>query len=87
MCKCTCIKVRVSMPEELVSSVKALAGASGFSQYVADAVEDRHRHDLLGELLDEFVAEHGPLDEDLVREAAKAWKDDEPEEDGRVAAG
>lgn len=79
MCKCTCVKVRVCMPEELVEAVRDLAGAGGFSQYVTDAVDRRHRHDLLGELIDELVAEHGPLDEELVRQATREWPDYEAE--------
>jgi hypothetical protein len=63
------------MPEELITAVRTLVGASGFSEYVTDAVERRHGHDLLGELIDELEAEHGPLDEVQVRRATMLWTD------------
>jgi len=57
MCTCTCVKVRVSMPEDLIDAVRDLVGANEFSQYVTEAVDRRHRHDLLGELIE--VTERG----------------------------
>src|SRR5215469_12941476 len=73
MCRCTCVKVSVQMPEELVAAVRTMAGASGFSEYVTEAVDRRHRHDLLGELIAELEAEYGPLDEAQVLRAARMW--------------
>lgn len=75
MCKCACVKVSVQMPEELVVAVRTLVGTGGFSEYVTEAVDRRYRHDLLGEWIEEFEAEHGPIDEELVRQAAKEWPD------------
>jgi hypothetical protein len=75
MCTCTCVKVKISMPEDLIEAVRARTGTKGFSQYVADAVARRHQHDLLGELIHYFEAEFGPIDEELVRQASREWPD------------
>jgi Arc/MetJ-type ribon-helix-helix transcriptional regulator len=72
-------KVSVSLPSELTEAIRARTGAGGFSRYVTDAVQDRIQHDLLGDLLDELEAEHGPIDEAGVREAMKEWPDYEGE--------
>jgi hypothetical protein len=79
MCRCTCIKIRVEMPDDHIEAVRQHVGPQGFSEYIVNAVEERHRHDLLGELIDELVAEYGPLDEELVRQAAREWPDYEDE--------
>jgi chloramphenicol 3-O-phosphotransferase len=68
-------KVSVSMPEELTEAVRARTGAGGFSRYVTEAVSREIRHDLLGDLLDEFEAEHGPVPEELVEQARREWPD------------
>src|SRR5215469_4418273 len=68
-------KVSVSMPEELAEAVRARTGAGGFSRYVTDAVEREIRHDLLGELIDEFEAKYGPIPQDLLDEAEREWPD------------
>lgn len=68
-------KVSVSLPSELTEAIRARTGPGGFSRYVSDAVQARIRHDLLGELLDELEAEHGPIDEAGVKEALKEWPD------------
>jgi hypothetical protein len=68
-------KVSVSMPEELTEAVRARTGVGGFSRYVTEAVSREISHDLLGELLDEFEAEHGPIPEELVEQARREWPD------------
>jgi hypothetical protein len=68
-------KVSVSMPEELADAVRTRTGAGGFSRYVTEAVSREIRHDLLGELLDEFEAEHGPIPEELIEQARREWPD------------
>lgn len=68
-------KVSVSLPSELTEAIRARTGAGGFSRYVTEAVQQRIRHELLGELLDELEAEYGPIDEEGVREAMKEWPD------------
>jgi hypothetical protein len=72
-------KVSVSMPEELAKAVRAKAGAGGFSRYVTDAVQEQIRLDLLDELIDEFEAKYGPVDEELVEQAMRKWPDYEDE--------
>src|SRR5215472_3811552 len=66
-------KVSVSMPEALAEAVRSRTGAGGFSRYVTEAVERELRHDLLGDLLDELEAEHGPVPQELLDEAAREW--------------
>jgi hypothetical protein len=72
-------KVSVSMPEELTEAVRTRTGAGGFSRYVTAAVQERISHDLLGDLIAEFEAEHGPIPEDLVEKAMREWPDGEDE--------
>jgi hypothetical protein len=68
-------KVSVSMPEELADAVRARTGAGGFSRYVTEAVSREIQHDLLGDLLDEFEAEYGPIPEELIEQARREWPD------------
>lgn len=77
MCICTCVKVSVTMPEELIEAVRSHVDNRRFSQYVTDAVAKRHAHDSLGELIDDLIAQYGPIDEELLREAAMLWPDGE----------
>jgi hypothetical protein len=72
-------KVSVSMPEELADAVRARTGAGGFSRYVSEAVQEQVRLDLLDDLIAGFEAEHGPIPEELVREAMREWPDYEDE--------
>jgi hypothetical protein len=72
-------KVSVSMPEELAEAVRARTGSGGFSRYVADAVDREIRHDLIGELVEEFEAIHGPIPQKLLDEASREWPDSETE--------
>jgi hypothetical protein len=68
-------KVSVSMPEELADAVRARTGAGGFSRYVTEAVDREIRHDLLGELIEELEARHGPVPQELLDEASREWPD------------
>ncbi len=72
-------KVSVSMPEELAEAVRARTGSGGFSRYVTEAVDREIRHDLLGELIDELEAIHGPVPQELLDEARREWPDYEAE--------
>jgi Post-segregation antitoxin CcdA len=61
-------KISVSLDEDLVSALEA-EGESLSAQInsaVREEVEQRHRRQLLGELLDRLDREHGPVDEALV---------------------
>lgn len=75
MCECTCVKVSVQMPEELITAVCGLVGTGGFSQYVTEAVDRRHRRELLGEWIEEFEAAHGPINAELMNQAVREWPD------------
>jgi Arc/MetJ-type ribon-helix-helix transcriptional regulator len=68
-------KVSVSLPGELIEAIRARTGVGGFSRYVAEAVQERIRLDLLDDLSAELEAEYGPIDEEGVREAMKEWPD------------
>jgi Arc/MetJ-type ribon-helix-helix transcriptional regulator len=68
-------KVSVSLPSELTEAIRARTGAGGFSRYVAEAIQERLRLDLLDDLSAELEAEYGPIDEEGVREAMKEWPD------------
>ncbi len=61
-------KVSVSLDEDLVAELEA--GGEALSSQVNDAVRleltRRRRHRLLGEMLDQFEATTGPVDEKLV---------------------
>lgn len=72
-------KVSVSMPEALAEAVRARTGAGGFSRYVTEAVDREIRHDLLGDLIEELEATHGPVPQELLDEAAREWPDFETE--------
>jgi hypothetical protein len=72
-------KVSVSLPSELIQATRARTGAGGFSRYVAEAIQERIRLDLLDDLSAEMEAEYGPIDEEGVREAMKEWPDYEGE--------
>jgi len=72
-------KVSVSMPEELTEAVRARTGAGGFSRYVTDAVQEQIRLDLLDDLVADFEAKYGPIDEEQVQQAMKLWPDYEEE--------
>jgi hypothetical protein len=67
------------MPEALAEAVRARTGAGGFSRYVTEAVDREIRHDLLGDLIEELEAAHGPVPQELLDEAAREWPDFETE--------
>ena len=62
-------KVSVSLDEDLVAELEA--GDEALSTQVNDAIRTelrkRRRQRHLGQFLDDLDAEHGPVDEDLVR--------------------
>jgi Arc/MetJ-type ribon-helix-helix transcriptional regulator len=70
-------KVSVSMPEDLTAAVQSRVGRGKFSQYVTEAVTRQLELDLLAELSELLVSEHGPVPEEDLAEARAAWPDDE----------
>lgn len=75
-------RVTVTIPEELLASIRERVGERELSAYVAEALVHQDRIDRLGELSDWLQEEHGAVtDEELaearrIREAAQ----------GRIAA-
>jgi len=67
------IKVSVSMPGTLVADVRARVGKREFSRYVAEAVEQRLRFDRMGEIVQAYVEEFGPLDPEALKKAEELW--------------
>jgi len=71
-------RVTVTIPEELLASIRERVGDRELSAYVADALVHQDRIDRLGELSDWLQQEYGSVtDEELaearrVREAAQA---------------
>lgn len=68
-------KVSVSMPEELIAAVRERVGAGGFSRYVAEAVEERLRLELMDEYAAELEAANGPISPEELEEAMREWPD------------
>lgn len=68
-------KTSISMPEDLTAAVQRRVGRGEFSQYVTEAVAKRLELDLLAELSALLEAEHGPVSERSLAEAAAAWPD------------
>jgi Arc/MetJ-type ribon-helix-helix transcriptional regulator len=68
------IKVSVSLPQDIVQEVRSRVGPREFSSYVAEAVEQRLRLQMLGEIVDDYVAKHGPISEDVAQEVDAEWR-------------
>jgi uncharacterized protein YgbK (DUF1537 family) len=68
------VKVSVSLPEDVVREVRARVGPRAFSSYVAEAVEQRLRLQMLGEIVDDYVVKHGPISEEVAREVDAEWR-------------
>jgi hypothetical protein len=71
-------RVTITVPEELLASIRERVGDRELSAYVTDALAHQDRIDRLGELSNWLQQEYGPVtDEELadargVREAAQA---------------
>lgn len=70
-------KVSVSLPEGLTAAVQERVGKGEFSHYVTEAVARQLELDLLLELSELLEAEHGPVSEEYLAEAAAVWPDAE----------
>ena len=68
------VRVRVSMPADLVAAVKARVGTRGFSAYVSVAVERQIQRDLL----EEKEAKIGSPAAEVQEEAVEAFREAEP---------
>lgn len=68
------VKVSVSLPQDVVQEVRSRVGPREFSSYVAEAVEQRLRLQMLGEIVDDYVTKHGPISGDVAREVDAEWR-------------
>lgn len=68
------VKVSVSLPQDVVQEVRARVGQREFSSYVAEAVEQRLRLQMLGEIVDDYVSRHGPVSEEVAQEVDAEWR-------------
>jgi hypothetical protein len=68
-------KVSVSMPEDLAAAVRERTGAGGFSRYVAEAVEEKLRLELMDQYAAELEAANGPVTPEELEEAMREWPD------------
>lgn len=68
------VKVSVSLPQDVVREVRARVGPREFSRYVAEAVEQRLRLQMLGEIVDDYVAKHGPVTDEIAQEVDAEWR-------------
>jgi hypothetical protein len=71
--ECTCIKVSLSLPDDLIRIVRDYAGLAMFDRYVAAALEQRLRVDLLDELSAELATEFGPIPAEVRKWTADTW--------------
>ncbi|WP_406285660.1 hypothetical protein [Embleya sp. NBC_00896] len=68
-------KYSVSLPEALAEEVRERIGPGAFSSYVATAIQRQLENDKLGEFVDAYIEEHGPLPQEFLDEAAEAFRD------------
>jgi anti-sigma factor ChrR (cupin superfamily) len=84
-------KITITVPEELVESIKARVDSRGVSGYIAAAAAHQDAMDRLRELTERLEAEHGPVSEDeqqaaLDRIAAiDDWHDEQRSRSGAAA--
>jgi len=67
------VKKSVAFDEKVVKQAIEKAGERGFSRYVNDAVAQRLQAERIYAFYDQFVAEHGPVPDDIVREVEEEW--------------
>lgn len=68
------VKVSVSLPQDVVEEVRARVGPREFSSYVAEAVQQRLRLQMLGEIVDDYLAKHGPISDETAQEVDAEWR-------------
>jgi hypothetical protein len=61
--RATTTTLTISLPNQVVSSLRAIAGKRGVSGYITDAVSHQLALDRLAEIVDEFESTHPPLTE------------------------
>lgn len=68
-------KVSVSMPDSLIHRVRERVGSGSFSRYVTEAVMRQIQMDNLDDLIADYVSRHGPLPQEALDKAEKAWSE------------
>lgn len=71
-------KVSVSLDESVLAEARERVGGRGLSSYVNAAVRRQLQHDRVGEFLARMDAESGPVPNELLEEARRTWRDDDP---------
>ncbi len=66
-------KLSISLPADLAEAVRRRVGARGLSRFVAQALAHELEHAQLGTFLRELDAEHGPVPEEALEAARRAW--------------
>ncbi|MFC5883677.1 hypothetical protein RMN57_30275 [Kitasatospora sp. CM 4170] len=67
-------KYTVTLPEELAEEIRAKVGPGEFSRYVTQAIERQAERDRLGELVDWWEAEYGPVTDEEQAQAEAAHR-------------
>lgn len=84
-------KITITVPEELVESIKGRTDARGVSAYIAAAAAHQDEMDRLRELSDRLEDEYGPVSDDEYQAAldrvadADAWHDEQASRPGEAA--
>src|SRR5438094_10536087 len=68
-------KVSVSMPDSLIRRVRERVGSGSFSRYVTEAVMRQIQMDNLDDLIADYVTRHGPIPQEALDKAEKAWSE------------
>lgn len=68
-------KVSVSMPDSLILQVRERVGSGSFSRYITEAVMRQLQMDNLDDLIADYVSRHGPLPQEALDKAEKAWNE------------
>jgi hypothetical protein len=66
-------KVSLSLDEDVLLEARSRVGRRELSAYVNEALARQLQHDRIGELLEAWEAESGPIPEALMEEARNVW--------------
>lgn len=67
-------KLSVSVPSDLARAVRRRIGPRGLSSFVARAMQHELEREQLGAYLEELDRELGPLPDDALTRARRAWR-------------
>ncbi len=68
------IKLSVSVPQAVVVGARRHAGRRGLSSFIARAMEHELAREALGSYLAELNERHGPVREEDLEAARRAWR-------------